>query len=861
MSGFSERADANRLEKKQILFRSALLVLITLGVYWPVYRAGLIWDDAVMLTDNPLIKSSDGLRWIWFSTKSADYFPLTLTSFWLEWRLWGEWYGGYHLTNVLLHACDAILFWRVLVRLRIPAAWMCAAVFALHPVCVASVAWIAERKNTLSLVFYLLTILYYLRSREDSGVKPYIYSLTFFLLALLSKTSVVMLPFVLLFCEWWQREGKGGLLDARSVLRIVPYLTMSVVLGLVTVWFQAHRAIGDSSTINDPLWTRLLAGSWATWFYIWKGLVPWKLSMIYSQWEIDTRNIMSYVPALAWIGVLAFLWLKRARWSHVCLFALSCFLLNLAPVLGFFKMFYFNYSRVADHWQYLSLLALVALVVGGIAAVLPRTIPPTLRAAACAMLLGLLGSLTWKQASVYQNAETLWFDTLQKNPKAWMAHNNLGVELEKRGADDEAMMHFEQALLLRPGNADAHFNIGKSFDLRGQKAEARQHYEQALAFEPNYIKAHNNLAMILESSGNSAAAETHYRAALQAAPNYTVAHNNLSQLLLKQGKIAEAYSHAREAIELNPDFPQAHYNLGNVFALQGKDEEAAAHFNRAIELSPDYAEAHFNLANLLAKNGKLEEARRHYERAMQIRPGFVDAQAGFGHVLLQQGKVKDAELAFRRVVELDSGHSEAQNQLGLVLLKQGRRSDAIEHFEAALKASPRFSEAHYNFGNLLLAEGKLNEAARHYEAALNANGDYPEAHYQLAMLLLSTRQAAAAISHLREAVRLRPDWREAINNLSWLLATHADPKLRNGQEAVVLATKAKRLTNGEKFEPLDTLAAAYAEAGQYSNAVVAAQSALQMASKISPQAAEEIRGRLRLYEAGQPFREDLNGKK
>jgi hypothetical protein len=423
---------------------AALLALAAALVYLPAMRGGFIWDDDSLLTENPAVKTINGLYAIWFGNWQMDYIPLTLSSFWVEWHLWGMHAAGYHIVNVLLHAANAVLLWRVLKRLDVPGSWLAALLFAVHPVCAASVAWIAERKNTLSMFFYLLSLIWFLRFDEtvhspvkNGNPRRLLWcSLAAFFLALLAKSSVAVLPAVLLLFVWWRR----GQVTRRDLGRCVPFFVLAVLMALAAAAIQSRAVRGGVGVIHDSLWVRLIGGSWAVWFYLGKIALPTGLTMIYPRWEIEPRAAISYLPGLLFAGMLFVFWRWRGGWGRPFLFAFGYFTVALAPALGMVDMAFFSSSRVADHFQYLALPGILALI-----AALARHKRPAGTALAASLAAAALGFLTWQHAQVLADGRRLWEDNLAKNPNSWKVCMNLNDVLLREGKTDEAIKYKKMA--------------------------------------------------------------------------------------------------------------------------------------------------------------------------------------------------------------------------------------------------------------------------------------------------------------------------------------------------------------------------------------------------------------------------------
>ncbi len=551
---------------------AAGLVVLVLLAYLPALGAGFIWDDDDHVTENPTLRTADGLRRIWLEVGAVpQYYPMVHTTFWIEYRMWGLNPLGYHLTNILLHAASAILLWRLLKRLEVPGAWLAAAVFGCHPVHVESVAWVTERKNVLSAAFYLGAAHAWLSFRPLEGGpsqgreswRGYPAVVALFLGALLSKTVTATFPAAMLVLAWW----RTGRVAARQIAPAAPLLALGAGMGILTAWME-RSVVGASGGAWDlSLVERVLVAGRAAWFYLAKLLWPHPLVFIYPRWPIDPHAAAQYAFPLGAAAVLFFFWSMRGRIGRAPLAGSLFFAGTLFPALGFLNVYPMRYSFVADHFQYLaSLGVLVPLVAWAANSLARRGSWPLLAPALGAVALAVLGAATLRQSSAYSDPEALWRDTLAKNPDAFSAHNNLGALLLARGSTPEAREHFEEAARIAPEAPEAYDNLGIVLHRDGRYDDAIASYLRALAIDPAFADAHNNLAITLAAIGKMDEAVSHFEQAIRHRPAFARARYNLGLALLRLGRVPEAYAQLSEAVRYDPLDPDMRRGL----------EEAAA---------------------------------------------------------------------------------------------------------------------------------------------------------------------------------------------------------------------------------------------------------------------------------------------
>ena len=766
-----------------------LIILATLVAYRPALFGGMLWDDDVYVSKNPLLFAPDGLWRIWTRPhESPQYYPLVFTTFWLEVRLHGASTFGLHFVNVILHAINAVLLWFVLRRLQVPGAWLAGAIFALHPVHVESVAWITERKNVLSGMFFLLSVAAYARFADGRRRPFYVAALLCFLCALLSKTATCFLPVVLLVLQWWKRIRLGR----RDALDLLPFFCVGLLFGLATVHFEKHNvgAVGEEWSL---FWVeRGLLANRALWFYVGKLLWPAKLAFNYPRWEIDAAAAWQYAfPALT-IACAVLLWRFRARLGRATPVALSCFIAGIAPVLGLFDVYYYRYSYVADHFQYHASMGFIALIATGAMLALRRLAVAgdggrRILTHAALLIPLVCALLAYRQAGLYTDAKTLWQRTVAQNPSSVLAHYELAVLLVRdKEHNDEAVR------------------------------AAREHLQAVLEINPRCAEAHRSLAIIAGRRGRHDQAMRHYRAALDIDPTNPNAHYNMARELERGGEVEHAIAAYRACLDSAPAFAPAHNCLGRIFLGRGLHRKAAEHFELACAADPRNAPALRNLGMVYEDRAQYTDAVAYYRKALAINPGMAEAWFRVGVCLRKTGDLDGAEAAYHSTLALDSAHADALADLAAI------------HYE----------------------KGLLEEASQGYRGVLTLEPGDVQCRLNLAAVLWELGRYAGALAVLDEGLRLQPDELALMHRLAKLLATSPDVSLRDGVRALKLAKKVVDHLDPPRPEAFGTLAAAYAEVRAYDRAVESARQAVELARALSlADLEEDLTRQLRGYEA------------
>jgi tetratricopeptide (TPR) repeat protein len=676
-----------------------IIALATFWIYWPALHGDWLWDDDQLITQNPLIHDPDGWWKIWLQPLSlVDYFPIKVSVEWIEWHLWGSDTLGYHITSVILHGVNALLVWRLLHKLGLRLAWLGGLIFAIHPLQVESVAWIAELKNTLSLFPFLLAMCAWIDFDGHGRRKDYLLALGFFTVAMLCKTSMVMFPLVILLHGWWRR-GRLAWNDLRASL---PFFAVSLVLGMVTVWFTHHHSAVDKSAPAGGLLPGLALTGLTVAFYVSKFVLPIRLLPIYPSWNIDPPSLVQFLPWLVAIALIFYLWSKRRSWGRSALFGMGFFIINLLPVLGFILAKYKVMIWSMDHMMYLPILGLIGLMVAAMEQIgnhLAGGIR-TWGAILIAATMGLFAILSHTYATKFVNEITLWTYALQGNPQGWFIHNQLGAALFKVGQLSEAKAQYQIALRIEPAYADAQNNLGTVLAQEGDLNNAIDQFKKALQNKPGSASAHCNFGDALLQSNRPSEAMAQYQAALQIDPGFAEAHNGLGNVLRKQGELGPAIAQFQQAVQNEPDKAEIRYNFGNTLLQAGRVADAIEQYQAALRINPNFAEVHNTLGTVFSRQGNLSSAIEQFQSALRITPHDAEVHYNLGNALFNERQITEAMAQYQEAVRLKPDFVGAHNGLACAWAASGHFAEAAAEFKLALQLDPNNSEARKNLQRL-----------------------------------------------------------------------------------------------------------------------------------------------------------------
>ena len=837
---------------RPIILAAGLIVLAALAAYHNSFAGPFVYDDIRSISQNQSIRR---LWPIWPALspptdgQTVSGRPLLNLSLALNYALGGLDVRGYHATNLAIHIAAALLLFGILRRTfltpklrdrlgRAAAALALAGTlpWTLHPLQTESVTYIIQRAESLAGLFYLLTL--YCVIRGATGTVPlgragpapwpwYAGAVLACLLGIATKEIMATAPLMVFLYDRTFLAGSFGRAWRR---RWGLYLSVAATWGLLAYLIVSTGLIARQSESGAPdAWSYACTQPGVILHYLRLSVWPHPLCLQYA-WPV-AHSLREILPGAIVVGLILAATVCGLTGRKCWGFLGAWFLLTLAPTSSLIPL-----GQLAfEHRMYLSLGAVAVAVVAGGYALWKEVVPQRARsghratavrwvapAAVLATVLLALGNATIARNSDYRTSLAIWQATVGTSPNSPDAHANLGVALADLGRNGEAIQHYHQALRLGPGSPLVHTNLGNALAALGRTEEAIQQHQEALRLKPGYAEAHTNLGATLAGLGKTEEAIEHYTEALRLKPDFAEAHHNLGIALSKIGKLQPALEHWEQALRLKPDYAGARTNLGLALATLGRTEEAIRQHQEALRLNPGYAEAHANLGAMLARLGKTEEAIEHYTEALRLKPDFA----------------------------------EAHNNLGNALTRLGRTDEAIEHYRQALLGKPDYADAHNNLGIALARLGKADEAIEHYRAALQLKPDYAPIYNNLGAALTQAGKTAEAIQQYGEALRLKPDYAEAQTNLAWLLATQEPGAGGDPIRAVQLAERACQLSRQQNVQHLDVLAAAYAAAGRFPEAVSIAEKGVRLAELTGQAAlARDIQSRLELYRAGRPYRQ------
>ena len=704
------------------------LCLAAIIPYFPALQAGFVWDDRIFLQAEA-VSDVTGIWQIWFSPSvienESHYWPLVYTTFWLEHKLWGFEPLGFHLVNIALHLVNTLLVWRLMVRLSVPGPWLIAAVFAVHPLHVESVAWVMERKDLLSTLFYLTAFWSYIRFAKTRRTGSYIVSLALLGAGMLCKSIVVTLPAVLLLWHWWE----SGRISRDDLVRVLPFFVFGLGIAVADVAFSRIR---EPISFDYSVVERTFIASQALWFYVGKLFWPIDLAIIYPHWKVDQANPTSWLYLAGTIAVPVVLWSFRARIGRGPLACVLFFAVTLSPVLGFIDYGYMQYSFVAERYQYLAGLGIIILVVAT-----GTCLPGDLRDAGrwairipVVFLLVLMGVLTWRHAAVYKDVITFNSHILSLNPTARFVHVNLAKGLFDLGRLDEALVAAQTAVEKGAVPAEAHTALGATLAEMNRFEEAEQHLRRAVKLKPGFK---------------------------------TPLHN-LIEMFRRQGRYEDGLETSLVVIDQDPDSFVGQSSAGLMLLQLRRLDEAEDYLRRAAELDPDNATNLQNLAEALRRQRRYEEAVEWYERVIEVDPGLAQAYAAMADVFVTMQRHDEAVSILNSGLSMitDSARrASLHNLMGMAEEGRERYYAAVEQYLLAFRSNPTFEEAVLRLAALHFERERYEEALRYFREAAELNPGNPQTWTNIGAVLHRMDRDREAVASFEHALSVNPDHEQA----------------------------------------------------------------------------------------------------
>ena len=730
--------------KYKVILIYIFLIGATLAVYWRVlYSDFTNFDDTIYVTENRYVNTGftiESIQWAFTVGKIAYWHPLTWLSHILDCQLYGLRPGLHHLTSLIIHIANSLLLFAVFRRMT-GAVWrsaFVAAIFALHPINVDSVAWIAERKSVLSTLFWLLTIWAYVGYTQRSGVWRYLIALLFFAMGLLAKPMLVTLPFVMFILDYWPlvrlrfgrpsgERGRETVPVSHLVWEKVPFFVLSAV-SVYLSYLSARRLGITVSTEFVPIKLRIANALVSYLGYIGKVICPRKLAVFYPYpVQIATWQSIGALVILVCITIVALLPVRRKPYLGV---GWLWYVGTLLPVIGLVQAGL--WPAMADRWAYVPLIGIAIIAAWGAGDIAEKL---HLRRAILFFVAGgclsALMALTWLQVGHWRNSSTLFTRALDVTSGNYIAYLNLGNVFLKEKKVDEAIQHYSKAIEIHRDYDDAHYNLGIAFGLQGKYGEAIEEYKIVLKLKEDYWKARFHLADALAKIGQFDEAISHYQKVIGLHPDDTEVYNNFALALIKKGRTSEAIEYYNKALAINPDSVEVLTNLGNAFLDRKEFAQAIAQFKKALSLNPDFAEGCYNLANALRQTGQADEAAAYYQKALQLNPDNIDAYYGLGAVFAEQKKYDEAIVHLNKAIQLKPDFAQAYYNLGIIFAERNELGKAIEQFRQVLHIHPDDAEMHCNLGVLLARDGRIDEAISELQRAVQLDPNLTRARKQL----------------------------------------------------------------------------------------------------------------------------------